>query len=209
MKLNKINEVWNSANPFFTWHFGLCHLEILLPWQRDITTSSLLGICKVDVLFYIHVPYQTQSTVVRVGPSISCYKYFRFYSDSGLKESMEPNIRQLQISTRLKGDNLISEHILNVVCTHSISFSVCPNDPLYSTFYPFSRLQAVVLLSSDPMQQIVQVNGKKEERLGQREEKGLLRFLLLGSTLISSPHLSVHILPCLKRKLWDCLQSIY
>ncbi|CAH3023914.1 unnamed protein product [Porites evermanni] len=32
----------------------------------------------------------------------------------GLKESMEPNIRQLQISTRLKGDNLISEHILNV-----------------------------------------------------------------------------------------------
>lgn len=34
--------------------------------------------------------------------------------DSGLKESMEPNIRQLQISTRLKGDNLINEHILNV-----------------------------------------------------------------------------------------------
>ncbi|KAM7450548.1 hypothetical protein ABFA07_001839 [Porites harrisoni] len=34
--------------------------------------------------------------------------------DSGLKESMEPNIRQLQISTRLKGHNLITEHILNV-----------------------------------------------------------------------------------------------
>ena len=171
-----------------------------------------------------------------VGPSISCYKYFHFYSDSGLKESMEPNIRQLQISMRLKGDNLITEHILNVVCTHSISFSVCPykplystiithekisstvhyciwsptaNDPLYSTFYPVSRLQAVVLLSSEPMQQIVQVNGKKEERLGQREEKGLLHFLLLGFTLISSPLPSVHILPCLKRKIRDCLQSIY
>ena len=82
-------------------------------------------------------------------------------------------------------------------------------DPLYSTFYPVSRLQAVVLLSSEPMQQIVQVNGKKEERLGQRKEKGLLRFLLLGSTLISSPLPSVHILPCLKRKIRDCLQSIY
>ena len=73
------------------------------------------------------------------------------------------------------------------------------NDPLYSTFYRFSRLQ-VVVLSSEPMQQIVQVNGKKKERLGQREEKGLLRLLLLGSTLISSPLPSVHILPCLKKK---------
>ena len=45
-------------------------------------------------------------------------------------------------------------------------WSPTANDPLYSTFYPFSRLQAVVLLSSEPMQQIVQVNGKKEERLG-------------------------------------------
>ena len=88
-------------------------------------------------------------------------------------------------------------------------WSPTANDPLYSTFYPFSRLQAVVLLSSEPMQQIVQVNGKKEERLGQREEKGLLCFLLLGSTLISSPLPSVHILPCLKRKIRDCLQSIY
>ena len=196
----------------------------------------------MGVLFYIHVPYQTQSTVVCVGPSISCYRYFHFYSDSGLKASMEPNIRQLQVSTRLKGDNLISEHILNVVCSYSISFSVCPykplystvithekinstvhygkwsstandpetaNDPLYSTFYPFSRLQAIVLLSSDLMQQIVQVNGKKDERLGWREKKGLLCLLLSGSTLISSPLLSFHILPCPKRKIRDCLQSIY
>ena len=57
MKLNKIDEVWNSANPLFKWRFGLCQLEILLPW-RDITTSSLLGSGKVGVLFYIHVPYQ-------------------------------------------------------------------------------------------------------------------------------------------------------
>ena len=35
MKLNKIDEVWNSANPLFKWRFGLCQLEILLPWQRD------------------------------------------------------------------------------------------------------------------------------------------------------------------------------
>ena len=155
-----------------------------------------------------------------VGPSISCYKYFHFYSDSGLKESMEPNIRQLQISTRLKGDNLITEHILNVVCTHSISFSVCPykplystiithekisstvqyriwsptaNDPLYSTFYPFSRLQAVVLLSSEPMQQIVQVNGKKEERLGQRERgkrTSLLSSLRLHPHFVTPPECS-------------------
>ena len=83
-------------------------------WHHDF--SSLLGSGKVGVLFYIHVSYQTQSTAVKcVGLSISCYKYVHFYSDSGLKESMEPNIRQLQISTRLKGDNLISEHILNVV----------------------------------------------------------------------------------------------
>ena len=58
MKLNKIDEVWNSANPLFKWCFGLCQLEILLRWQRDITTSSLLGSGKVGVLFYIHVPYQ-------------------------------------------------------------------------------------------------------------------------------------------------------
>ena len=73
------------------------------------------------------------------------------------------------------------------------------NDLLYNTFYPFSRLQ-VVVLSSEPMQQIVQVNGKKEERLGQKEEKGLLCFLLSGSTLISSPLPSVYILPCSKKK---------
>ena len=58
----------------------------------------------------------------------------------------------------------------------------------------------VVVLSSEPMKQIVQVNGKKEERLGQREEQGLLRCLLSGSTLISSPLPSVHILPCLKKR---------
>ena len=82
------------------------------------------------------------------------------------------------------------------------------NDLLYNTFYPFSRLQ-VVVLSSEPMQQIVQVNGKKEERLGQRKEKGLLCFLLLGSTLISSPLPSVHILPCLKKKKNKRLLAVY
>ena len=46
----------------------------------------------------------------------------------------------------------------------------------------------------------MQVNGKKEERLGQKEEKGLLCFLLSGSTLISSALPSVHILPCSKKK---------
>ena len=71
--------------------------------------------------------------------------------------------------------------------------------PCTVLLYPFSRLQ-VVVLSSEPMQQIVQVNGKKEERLGQKEEKGLLCFLLSGSTLISSPLPSVHILPCSKKK---------
>ena len=57
---------------------------------------------------------------------------------------MEPNIRQLQISTRLKGDNLITEHILNVVCTHSISFSVCPYKPLYSTIITHEKISSTV-----------------------------------------------------------------
>ena len=80
--------------------------------------------------------------------------------------------------------------------------------PCTVLFTLFSRMQAVVL-SSEPMLQIVQVNGKKEERLGQREEKGLLCFLLSGSTLISSPLPSVHILPCLKQKKNKRLLAVY
>ena len=100
----------------FKWRVGLSfrNFATMTTWHHVF--SSLLGSGKVGVLFYIHVSYQTQSTVVCVGLSIFCFKYFHFYSDSGLKESMEPNIRQLQISTRLEGDNLISEHSLNVVC---------------------------------------------------------------------------------------------
>ena len=37
MKLSKINEVRNSANSLFI----LCHPEILLPLQHDVTTSRL------------------------------------------------------------------------------------------------------------------------------------------------------------------------
>ena len=46
MKPNKIDELWNSANSLFKWIFrGVCrHLEILLLWQRDVTTSPLYSI---------------------------------------------------------------------------------------------------------------------------------------------------------------------
>ena len=42
-KLNKIDELWNSANSLFKWIFS-CHPEILLPWQRDVTIFSSIGI---------------------------------------------------------------------------------------------------------------------------------------------------------------------
>ena len=42
LKLNKIDEVLNGANSLFKWRLSVCcHPEILLPWQRDVTTSPL------------------------------------------------------------------------------------------------------------------------------------------------------------------------
>ena len=41
MKLNKIGEVWNSANRLLSDFIGLLSSKILLPWQRDVTTSPL------------------------------------------------------------------------------------------------------------------------------------------------------------------------
>ena len=41
MKLNKIDEVWNSANPLLSDVLVCCHRQILPPWQRDVTTSPL------------------------------------------------------------------------------------------------------------------------------------------------------------------------
>ena len=41
MKLNKIDELWNSANSLLS-EFSVCyHPESLLLWQRDVTTSLL------------------------------------------------------------------------------------------------------------------------------------------------------------------------
>ena len=43
MKLNKIHEVLNSANSLFLVTLTVCcHPESLLPWERDVMTSSLL-----------------------------------------------------------------------------------------------------------------------------------------------------------------------
>ena len=41
VKLNKIVEVWNSANTLLRDILVCCHPKILLPWQRDVTTSPL------------------------------------------------------------------------------------------------------------------------------------------------------------------------
>ena len=41
MKLNEIDEVWNNANPLLSDIVVLCHPKILLPWQRDVTTTPL------------------------------------------------------------------------------------------------------------------------------------------------------------------------
>ena len=160
------------------------------------------SVCPYKPLYSTIITHEKISSTVQYriwSPTANDPLYSTFYPFSRLQAvvllSSEPMQQIVQLMVKRRRDWGI--------------WSPTANDPLYSTFYPFSRLQAVVLLSSEPMQQIVQVNGKKEERLGQREEKGLLCFLLLGSTLISSPLPSVHILPCLKRKIRDCLQSIY
>ena len=41
MKLNKIGEVWNSANSLLGDFFGLLSSKNLLPWQRDVTISPI------------------------------------------------------------------------------------------------------------------------------------------------------------------------
>ena len=41
MKLNKIDELWNCANSLLSEFSVCCHPEILLLWQRDVTTSPL------------------------------------------------------------------------------------------------------------------------------------------------------------------------
>ena len=41
MKLNEIDEVWNSVNPLLSNVLVCCHPKMLLPWQRDVTTSPL------------------------------------------------------------------------------------------------------------------------------------------------------------------------
>ena len=46
MKLNKIDEVWNSANSLFEWRFRFVVIQkFILPWQRDVTTSLLYVPC--------------------------------------------------------------------------------------------------------------------------------------------------------------------
>ena len=54
MKPNKIDEHWDSANSLFKWIFrGVCrHLEILLLWQRDVTTSPLYSISYSMVMLW-------------------------------------------------------------------------------------------------------------------------------------------------------------
>ena len=195
MKWNKIDEVWDSANPLFQWHFGLLSFRncaTMTMWRKDF---SLLGSGKVGVLFYIHVPYQANQQLC-VGPSIShCYRYFHFCSDSGLKKTMEPNIRQLYISTRLNRDKLISEHVLNVVCT-VLYFFLSPAylKPLYDVKHCYHLWENTIIvlftllvdcqqLSFIPQsyaQQIIQISGKREERLGRREEKDFFAFFFLA-----------------------------
>ena len=41
VKLNKIDEVWNSANPLFKWRFGLLSSKNFATMQKDVTTSPL------------------------------------------------------------------------------------------------------------------------------------------------------------------------
>ena len=41
MKPNKIDELWNSVNSLLSEFSVCCHPEILLLWQRDVTTSPL------------------------------------------------------------------------------------------------------------------------------------------------------------------------
>ena len=55
-----------------------------------------------------------------------------------------------------------------------------------------SKCEFAPLLSSEPMQQIVQVDGKKEERLGQRERKrtSLLSSLRLHPHFVTPPECS-------------------
>ena len=48
MKLNKIDEV-NSANSLFKWRFS----EIMLPWQRDVTTSPLYTVTDSRIKYFL------------------------------------------------------------------------------------------------------------------------------------------------------------
>ena len=55
MKFSRIEEVRNSANWLKITFSVCCHLEILLPWQRDVMTS----LCSISYRFYC--PLQTTS----------------------------------------------------------------------------------------------------------------------------------------------------
>ena len=52
MKLNKIDEVSDIENLLSKWIFGLLSSEILLPWQRNVTTSPLYWFFKKNKIFF-------------------------------------------------------------------------------------------------------------------------------------------------------------
>ena len=49
MKLNKIDEVWNSANPHFKWRLGLLSSKNFATMALDVTTSPLHGALQENI----------------------------------------------------------------------------------------------------------------------------------------------------------------
>ena len=68
MKLNKIDEVWNSANPRFKWHFGLLSSKnfATMATRRNVFSSLLMSTIYEHsiILYYIIDDTMAEDTIV-------------------------------------------------------------------------------------------------------------------------------------------------
>ena len=164
MKMNKIDEVWNSANLLFKWIFGLLsskHFATMGTWRNDV--SSVLQISHSDV---IRAPQYWKKSVQALAAAVQCPVYVQF-SLSGCvfwhseKLSVQHLLIQLKIKTTgfdysEQRGNVLARHRCNrpwkqcivyttvkrgrkAYCVHKLNILKIWKELLYDSFWTFGN----------------------------------------------------------------------
>ena len=118
MKMNKIDEVWNSANLLFKWIFGLLsskHFATMGTWRNDV--SSVLQISHSDV---IRAPQYWKKSVQSLAAAVQCPVYVQFsLSGCVFWHSEKLSVQHLLIQLKIKTTGFdYSEQRGNVLARH-------------------------------------------------------------------------------------------